>query len=412
MTPATFTGSAVRPKVLFLAHRVPFPPDKGDRIRSWNMLRYLSRRCDVWLGCLADEPWSPATDIELNSLCRGFRIVPLDATRWFRGALCLAQGKPITSGMFSSPQLRQWIREISQQVSFDVVLAYCSSMADYLQLPEIKHVPHIVDLVDVDSEKWLAFSRDGDRLGRMIYGLEGTRLRRLEQELGQRAHAVTFVSQPEADLYRGFAPDASIQAVCNGVSLDYFQRPANQAAAGREVVFIGALDYRPNVEGVTWFCEHVWPHIVQAHPEAVFRIVGRRPTAAVKGLARLPGVMVHGDVPDIRPYLFDARVSIAPLKVARGVQNKILESMACETPVVATPEALLGIDVSAGEDLLLAEGAPEWTAAISKLLHDEAACRKLAARGRAYVERHCDWSQTMAPLGRMVHDLADGRSDA
>jgi sugar transferase (PEP-CTERM/EpsH1 system associated) len=407
---AAAVDDGLQSRILFLTHRVPFPPDKGDRIRSWNLLRHLSERHRIWLGCLADEPWTRETEAELASLCEAVQIEPLPLSRWCRGAAGFLKGAPLTEGLFSSPELRRWIREVSREQSFDVVFAFCSSMAPYCELTELQDVPAIVDLVDVDSEKWNGLGRiSGWPLGR-IYRTECDRLRHSERQIGRRSAAVLLVSQPEADLYRNIAPDAPTHVVENGVDADYFHPCQKTVRREQELVFVGALDYRPNVDGLMEFCDTVWPRILQRIPGATLQIVGRRPTRAVQRLALREGIQLHANVPDVRPHLNGATAAIAPLRIARGVQNKILEALACQTPVIASPDALVGLDLQPGVEVNAAASPDDWVAAIESLFGNPELRSQMAARGREFVVRRHNWVERLKPLDAIIDAVQEKRA--
>lgn len=409
-SPAERRASAL-PRVLFLTHRVPCPPDKGDRIRSYNLLRYLAERSHVWLGCLADEPWTAETARTIDSLAESACIAPIGVSRKVYGGVSLLAGRSITEGWFHSRRLVRWIDQAARERPFDAVISFCSGMAPYANRPGLKRTPLLVDLVDVDSEKWLQFSRAGAGPKSWLYGVEGARLRRLERQLGDRAAAVTLVSREEADLYRQIAPAANTIAVGNGVDFAYFRRPVEAPRQPHSVVFLGALDYRPNVDGIRRFCREVWPSIREQYPDSRLRIVGRRPTAGVRELGQIAGVSVHPDVPDVRPYLFEATVAVAPLEVARGVQNKVLEAMACETPVIASSQALEGISAAAGREALAADRPTEWTDRIARVFDDPALAGRLAAAARQHVENHFDWEAQLAPFGQLLDEVSSSTGE-
>jgi polysaccharide biosynthesis protein PslH len=406
------SSTSGRPRLLFLTHRVPYPPDKGDRIRSWQLLKRLSAQYDIWLGCLADEPWTTETESVLKILCSDVKIAPLGIGRWWHGLCSLVQNDPLTLGLFTSRELKRWVNRVTSEVSFDCMVAFCSNMTSYTRLPCVSKIPLLVDLVDVDSEKWSEYADRAAWPRRLIYQREFRLLQRVERELGQRAAAVMLTTEAELNLYRRHAPEAASYALGNGVEIDYFRRPATHSPAEKELVFVGAMDYRPNAEGMIWFCEHVWPQVRQQIPSAVLRIVGRRPGPAVQGLSRIPGVQIHADVPDVRPYLFGAKVAIVPLHVARGVQNKVLEALACETPVIASPAALTGLDLLPGEEALSASEPAEWISKITQLLQNDEECRRLAIAGRRYVEQNCRWDQQLAPMDQLLAQMCETRSVA
>ena len=391
-------------KILLLTHRVPYPPDRGDRIRSLHVLKFLAERSDVSLACTTEEPVDVAVRRYLASLCQQVAIcLTTRLGRATRAGLSLAGGRTATEGHFWHPQLAATLRQWSHRDKFDAVVCYCSSMYRYTRAEEFANTPVVVDLVDVDSQKWLDYADSARGPVRWLYGLEGLRVRRLEQELANRSQAITVVSQAEADLLRGFCPRAKVQSVPNGVDLDHFQSDCDDVDAGRsDCVFVGALDYRPNVDGVSWLCREVWPAVHARFPQATFVLVGRRPVAQIRRLAAQPGVELVGEVPDVRPYLQRARVAVVPLRIARGIQNKVLEALAAGKPVIASPQALEGLDVVPGEHVYQAETPGEWVAGISHLLSDEVECRRLSAAGREFVCRYHRWDNCLQPLERLL----------
>jgi polysaccharide biosynthesis protein PslH len=391
---------AGRKNLLYLVHRVPYPPDKGDRIRAFQLLRYLSRHAAVHLACLADEPVEAETLQVLRQYACRVAVVPLGRrSRWVRALGSVLRGRTVTEGAFSSPGLRAVLRDWSRDTCFDGALASASSMVPYLRLPALRDVPAVVDLVDVDSQKWLDYAAAFRGPRAWLYGLEGRRLRRLEQALPRWARAVTLVSEAEAAIYRaggvGEAASAA-RAIGNGVDLDYFQ-PRPQATEA-SCVFVGALDYRPNVDGACWFCSEVWPHIRQRRPDAKLYLVGRRPTPAVQRLAAIAGVEVVGQVADVRPYVARAGVVVVPLRIARGVQNKVLEALAMSKPVVASPAALEGLGTEAGIHLLSAQSRTEWVETIVRLYDHPGLGQQLGGAGRRYVETCHRWDLCLEPF--------------
>jgi sugar transferase (PEP-CTERM/EpsH1 system associated) len=273
-------------------------------------------------------------------------------------------------------------------------------MASYLGRGALREVPAVVDLVDVDSQKWFDYAASGRFPKSCLYRLEGRRLRRLERELTSWTRGVVLTTPAEVALFEEFAGVGTGRVVANGVDLEHF-RPA-PATTEPTCVFVGALDYRPNVDGVVWFCEEVWPKILQKRSAARLFIVGRSPDRDVKRLAELPGVEVPGMVPDVRPWIQRAAVVVVPLRIARGVQNKILEALAMGRPVVASPVCLGGLGTVAGRDLLSASTTDEWAASLLGLFDDPERCSRLAASGRAFVEENHCWDRCLAPLAELL----------
>ena len=241
-----------------------------------------------------------------------------------------------------------------------------------------------------------------------IFHLEGHRLRKLESGIADGASGITVVSEPEAAIYRTFRSDGSIEPIPNGVDVDYFTPEAGspdgkipKASSQRGCVFVGALDYKPNIDGIIWFARNVWPQIHRQHPDQTLSIVGREPVADVRKLAGIPGVDVVGTVPDVRPYLSQAAVAVVPLRIARGVQNKVLEALA--KAVVASPDPLVGLRVEDGVQIFKAVEAEQWVSCVSRLLDDAQLRHDVGVAGQAYVTAHHRWEQCLEPLMRFLH---------
>jgi polysaccharide biosynthesis protein PslH len=379
-----------RPSCLILTHRVPMPPNRGDRIRTCNFLRHIAKRADVWLGCLADEPVSDDTWQSLREICDRVAIVPVEPRlRWVRAGVSFLSGKTISEGAFASPRLKRIVAKWAGQTSFDSALCSSSALAPYLQIPKLEQTPRHVDLIDVDSEKWFDYAKASGVIKRGIFHV---------------------VSEPEAALYRSFRPDGPIEPIPNGVDVDYFTPEAGcangvmpAASSQSGCVFVGALDYKPNIDGIIWFARNVWPQIHRQHPDQTLSIVGREPVADVQKLAEIPGVDVVGTVPDVRPYLSQAAVAVVPLHIARGVQNKVLEALAMAKAVVASPDPLVGLRVEDGVQLFKAVEAEQWVTCVTRLLDDAQLRHDVGIAGQAYVTAHHRWEQCLEPLMRFLH---------
>ncbi|MBI3408491.1 MAG: TIGR03087 family PEP-CTERM/XrtA system glycosyltransferase [Planctomycetes bacterium] len=349
---------AHRPKLLYLTHRVPYPPDKGDRIRTYHFLRFLADRADVYLASLADEPVDDDARRTLESLCREVAIAPAPGgSRWLRALGSLARGRAATQAVFHAPELQRRIKQWATLVNFEVLLASSSGMAPYFEATELRDIPAVVDLIDVDSQKWLDYGAARTGVKGWLYRLEGRRLRKYEEKLAQTCRALTLVSQAETALFRSFCSAGEVQAIANGVDLDYFQ--VAPQADEPICVFVGALDYHPNVAGICWFCKSVWPAIHACVRGARLMIVGRKPVRAILELDHVAGVEVVGQVPDVRPYVAKAALAVVPLQIARGIQNKVLEALACWDKCLEPLESILGLpltlDMSIGVDTAYSE---------------------------------------------------------
>jgi sugar transferase (PEP-CTERM/EpsH1 system associated) len=355
----------------------------------------------VYLASLADEPASPDAIRELKRHSVEVAAAPLTGwLRMLRGARSFGLGGTVSVGAFWSPTLAGVVRRWAEQVGFDWVMASASSLAPYLDIGPLQNVPAVIDLMDVDSEKWLDYAAASRGVRRWLYRGEGLRLRRLEARLAARARSLLLVSEDEAKLLRQHVAGGDVRAVPNGVDLEYFQ--PRQVEEERAVVFVGAMNYRPNVDAACWFVEAVWPQLRQRVPGCEAWFVGHRPVAAVRRLAEHAGVKVLGSVPDVRPYVARAALAIAPLQIARGVQNKVLEAMAMGKAVVATPEALTGIALTPGREALEARTPGEWVDELSGLIFDSARRQEVGRAAREFVERRHDWQLCLSPLGSVL----------
>jgi sugar transferase (PEP-CTERM/EpsH1 system associated) len=387
------------PDILYLVHRVPYPPDKGDRIRAFHLLRFLASRARVHVACLSDEPIAGPLP-GLQRFSTRLAVIPVSRTRWARGLTSLFCGGSVTEGAFVSARLRAIVRQWAAETHFHGCLASSSGMVPYLRLPELRDVPAVIDLVDVDSQKWLDYAATTRGWRSWLYRLEGNRLRRLERDLPSRARAVTLVGEAEAELYRGFCRSGIVQAVTNGVDLDYFH--PTPATADPVCVFVGALDYLPNIDGAVWFCREVWPEVLRRQPQARLQLVGRRPGAAVLRLAEVPGVEVVGQVPDVRPHVARAAVVVVPLRIARGVQNKVLEALAMSKATVVSPLARQGLAARPGIELREAATAQDWVREILDLFADADLRLALGSAGRRYVEERHRWNTCLQGFATLL----------
>jgi sugar transferase (PEP-CTERM/EpsH1 system associated) len=394
-----------QPNVLYIVHRFPYPPDKGDRIRAFNIIRYLARRTNLTVVALDDEGVSTGQIEELERIVSHLEVVSVKSPwRIFTLLGQILAGKSISESFFFSKALHDLLRQRSKNSQFDAVMISASSLAVYLEPFVHCEAKTIVDLVDVDSEKWRQYADSSRGLRRLIYAREYRRVRQLEERLLSTADAVTLVSEDEADLLRGHYQDEAqlkkIHAVSNGVDLDYFS-PVD-VEQSRSICFLGAMDYRPNVDAVIWFAKEVWPHLRNNHSDLVFNIVGRNPSPEVNSLRKVEGIHVTGAVPDVRPWLAQTLAVVAPLRIARGIQNKVLEAMAMGRAVVASPEALTGLSVEREGNVLEAVTPDEWYYQIRNLMQDRERRTSFEQAARRYVEVNHSWDATLAHLDELL----------
>lgn len=400
--PAQTAGARPSPELLFLVHRIPYPPDKGDKIRSYHLLRHLARRYRVHLGAFVDDPedWRHAD--ALRSMCASVHLVgirPLLAKLWALGAL--VSGEALTLGYYRHPDMAAWVR---QRLDAGVrrVVGYSSAMARFVI--DSQGVRRVMDFVDMDSDKWRQYAETRPWPLSWLYRREAERLLAWERRVAAEFDASLFVSEQEAADFRRAAPETADRVgwYGNGVDAEYFSpdRPYdNPYPAGIEaLVFTGAMDYWPNVDAVTWFAREVFPVVREQRPAAAFYVVGSRPTTEVQALARAPGVHVTGRVADVRPYLAHAAAAVAPLRIARGVQNKVLEAMAMARTVVVSPQALEGVRALPAEEVLLADGAEAFVRATLDALQGA----DLGAAARQRVLQDHAWAACLARVDLLI----------
>jgi sugar transferase (PEP-CTERM/EpsH1 system associated) len=384
--------------LLFLAHRIPFPPNKGDKIRSFHLLRHLSARYAIHLGAFVDDPDDWQHEAGLKPYCASIKLLPLHPRRAKLTSLTgLLTGEALTLPYYRNRELRHWAHGLAADGTVSRGVAYSSAMAQFMPAGLARRV---LDMVDVDSDKWTQYAPTQRWPLSWVYAREGRRLAEWEARVAQDFDATLLVSEHEAALLQQRVPRARhrIGAFENGVDAGYFSPardyPNPYPGGVRGVVFTGAMDYWPNIDAVTWFAERIFPAVREAVPDAQFTIVGSRPAESVVALARQPGVVVSGGVPDIRPWIAHAACAVAPLRIARGVQNKVLEAMAMARPVIASIQAAEGIRAQAGRDFILARGEADFAHAVMAELRT-ATC---ATQARECILENYDWARNLSAI--------------
>ncbi len=336
-------------EVLFLAHRIPYPPNKGDKIRSWRLFKSLAERHRVHLGAFVDmkEDLEHVDTLRQRCASSHFTFLSPRSSR-LKGALRALGGSSITEGAYRDAAMTSWVRKTLQSGEVSSVFMFSSGVAQYAELPGVKYPRRVIDLCDVDSDKWRQYAQRTSGAARIVYSMEERRLARAELRWIRTFDATIVISEAERRLLPGSgASDRKVAAIANGVDCDYFDPAAGFPSVfpqdARPIVFTGAMDYFANIDGVEWFADEVFPRIRQECPAAVFAIVGSNPAPRVRALASRPGIIVTGAVPDVRPYLAQAACAVVCLRIARGVQNKLLEAMAMARPVVSTAIATAGV---------------------------------------------------------------------
>lgn len=397
-------------RLLFLAHRIPYPPNKGDKIRSFHMLDYLARRHEVHLACLVDDPADMSYLPEMATRVRSLMSEQIrPGVRKALALRALVAGRPITVEYFHSRALQAKVDALLDKGSVDAVVCFSSPMAEYVfrsrhAKRSLAGAVRLMDLIDVDSRKWEQYAAQGSALLAPIYRFEAHHLAAYERRIAASFDRVLVVSEQEKSMFPGDGLADNIVTVSNGVDLEFFRPDACAVEAlGRPtVVFTGMMDYWPNVDGVTWFADAVLPRLQAAIPDVEFLIVGARPTRDVERLGERSGVKVTGFVQDVREYLARAHVCVAPLRVARGIQNKVLEAMAMGKAVVSTPDAFEGIHAVSGEEIVVADGAEAFAENVMALLRDPERARQIGRRARARVVSDYAWESNLRVLDELL----------
>ena len=387
-------------KLFFLAQRVPYPPDRGDKITTFNEIRHLAERHEVEVFSLAEGREDLDAVASLKKIVSDVHAVPLNSvSAKFRALSAVARGAPFTPAYFSEPALHRMVERRFRAARPDLIMVYGSGMAQYAE--PFTGAPRLMQFAELDSAKWAQYAATILSPMRALYKLEAKRLLEYERHIAETFSHSLVCTRREQDDFERLIPGARVTCVPNGVDLDYF-RPRRDDELEDSLVFTGVMDYRPNVDAVEWFCAEILPHVREAIPSVRLAICGSRPNRRVRSLARLTGVSVTGRVPDVRPYLDRASVAVLPLRLARGIQNKLLEAMAAGLPCVATSAAITGVNAEPGRDLLAADEPSLFAAAIIRLLGDASLRRNVGAAARAAMERNYRWETHLGLLDSIV----------
>ena len=395
--------------ILFLSHRIPFPPDRGDKIRSHHLLKALAEMAPVHVGTFGETDADMAAEGELAHVAASHRLVHRTKPLPLAGLEALARGQPVSLTAFESDALRQWVADTLAQRSIDTIFVFSGQMGQYV--PDDFGGRVVIDLCDVDSAKFEAYGVEGSWPRKLIDQREGKILAREEERLAHRAHATILISDNEANLFRSRLKDTGgtdIRALRNGIDADLFD-PAKvppQAdlftAQAPQIVFTGQMDYPPNVVAAERMIHSILPRIHAHYPDTQFHIVGRAPVQKLRDHDGKNKVRVWGEVPDVKPFLKSADIVIAPLTIARGIQNKVLEAMAMARPVLVSPEAATGIDAEDGKHFAVADGDRMMVGRALAMIEEREEAAKLAKAARDYVLAHQSWPAMLAPLASII----------
>ncbi len=387
-------------RIFYICRRVPFPPDRGDKIAAFNTIRHLSAQHEVHVFCLGDGVQDLANIPGLQAYAKSLAAAPVgEFTIKLRALGALVTGQPLSVAALNEAKLHAAIQKKFAELRPDLIIVYSCNMAQFAE--DFPDVPRIIHFGDLDSLKWRQFAERSSTPLKWIYATEEWRLLGYERHIAQIfSHALVHTEIEKHDFQR-LIPGVPVTVVGNGVDLDYF-RSAGEAKQPASMVFTGVMDYRPNIDAAVWFCNEILPMVQMEIPGANFTICGSRPAPAVRRLVKRRGVMVTGWVPDARLYLDRAEIFVAPLRMARGVQNKLLEALAMGLPCVASKAARSGTVVADGQGILATDEPIEFARYVIDLLRDGGRRAEMARRARAVAEANYRWELQLAPLDQVI----------
>ncbi|MGC1818401.1 MAG: TIGR03087 family PEP-CTERM/XrtA system glycosyltransferase [Casimicrobiaceae bacterium] len=387
-------------KILCVTHRFPYPPDSGSKIRAFNMIRHLHAEHAVTVASIVRSDQEQMEGRGLDAWCSRYEMARVrTAVQVARMIASVPTPGTASSAYFHSADLARRIRRALAAESFDLVLVHSSSVAHYVA--HVEGIPKILDFCDMDSQKWLEYSSFKPFPVSLGYRLEGVKLVAEEKRLARQFTVCTTATRAELETLVRYRTGTTADWFPNGVDTSYFS-PGEEPCDPDLIGFVGRMDYYPNEKCVLEFCRAAFPLIRERRPGAKFVIIGAEPTAAVRRLGKLPGVTVTGSVPDVRPWLRRSAAMIAPLEIARGTQNKILEAMASGVPVVTSSAAAGGVDAVPGVHFLVADSAAEIATATLELMGSAQRRDEFARAGRARVLSHHAWDTSMRRLDRII----------
>jgi polysaccharide biosynthesis protein PslH len=389
-------------RILFLSQRVPYPPNRGDKITTWRLVERMRRAHDV--HCIAFAHDDADADAARELEAKGIPTIAVrydDKWKKLSSLPLFLTKKPLTLGVYGSSALQAAVDEIIP--SCDMAYAYSSSMGAFLEKHASK--PRVMHFGELDSDKWRQYSERTSFPMSWVYAREHRTLLEFERRIARAFTENVLCTPLEQKIFQAAIPGASSTVLRNGVDLEYY-KPSKDAPEPAHLVFTGVMNYYPNADGCIWFVREILPLVRKEFSAARFTIVGSHPTADVQSLARTSGVAVTGFVKDTREKLAKAAISVAPLRIARGIQNKVLEAMAMGLPVVGTTSATQGVEAGSGREYLVADDAKSFADSVCRLLRDPARARELGRNARRFVEEHYDWEVVFRHLDEILERCA------
>jgi polysaccharide biosynthesis protein PslH len=393
--------------ILFVCHRLPYPPNRGGKIRPYQMIRHLSKKHRVVVATLAETKQELEEGTDLQQYCAELiaEVVPIPL-RWLRAYGALPTWTPSSAAYFWSPRLFKRIREVSRSIGFDMVFVHCGFVAPYVSELPVRF--KVLDFGDMDSVKWSDYAKWRAFPLSLGYGLEAKKLRRLERKMAQAFEHCIVTTTGELNEYDSLRVPTPCSVIVNGVDTSYFAKTNGRETIHQDatITFLGRMDYFPNVDGACYFADEVFPFIQKQLPHAQFWIVGSNPSHDIRQLGKRPGITVTGTVRDVRPFLQEATVTVAPLRIARGTQNKILESMAMGIPVVTTPQAAKGIQAEPDEHFLVSSTPEDFARRVIQLIENPSLRVRLSTAAKTQIEQFHSWPSSLKNLDELIETNA------
>lgn len=392
-------------KILFVCHRFPYPPKRGGKIRPFNIIRHLAENHEVTVASLARSSQEAKEGEGLSKYCIEYKVAIISPLMGMIGMLkSLFRGRPLSMGYFYSETLKKQILKELSTVPFDLIFVHCSSVAQYVE--DVHWVPKILDFGDMDSKKWQIYSKYKKFPMSIVYALEGRRLELEEKVLASKFNMGTCTTLNEKLTLESYGVGIPTAWFPNGVDSEYFA-PTQEPYAPNSLCFIGRMDYYPNQEGIIEFCQMILPLIKEKCPQVVLTIIGADPSREILDLAKIQGVTVTGSVPDVRPFVLASAVNVVPLNIARGTQNKILESLSMGVPTVTTSQAATGVDAIDEEHFLVASTHQEFANAVVRLISNPSERMRFSRAGRERMLDKHNWSNSMKKFDTILAECLE-----
>lgn len=396
--------------ILFIAQRIPYPANKGEKIRSFNQAQFLAELGNQVYVISPLEEKSEAVYVEQLAKLTNFSCeYALLSNKPLRLITGLVKGESLSVANFYSAQLQNIINNALTNQVFDAIICTSSAVAKYVfnsrVLSSLPKKPKLImDYMDLDSDKWQQYADKANFPMKLVYQREAKLISQYEIKIQKHFDACFFIADAEVNLFKKAAGNiTNVHTLGNGMNTDEFfpvTTPPNNNAP--KFIFTGVMDYKPNVDAVIWFVEQCWPAIIAQYPQAEFIIAGMNPNTAVMSLQKYKGITITGFVEDILPYYHKADYFVAPFRLARGVQNKVLQAFACGLPVISTPMGAEGIDCVDGEHILLANTPDEFLQQVRLLEQDDCLKQAIKADALTLIHEHYSWQGKLAPLKTLI----------